>query len=85
MYALLLVPAFLGASLADSSEVPKLDEMFDRVASGEGRMSLITDLNADHQLEYDRRLNEVYEDIINLGYYPYPLTIYDEMSTNNIK
>lgn len=69
MYALLISPLLLGVSLADASEVSNLDEMFDKVASGDGRINLVSDLSAERQLEYDRRMNEVFEDVINLGYY----------------
>lgn len=69
MYALLIAPLLLGVSLANPSEVSNLDEMFDKVASGEGRINLVVDLSAERQLEYDRRMNEIFEDVINLGYY----------------
>lgn len=69
VYALLISPLLMGVLLADPSEVSNLDEMFDKVASGEGRINLVSDLSAERQLEYDRRMNDVFEDVINLGYY----------------
>lgn len=74
VYALLISPLLMGVLLADPSEVSNLDEMFDKVASGEGRINLVSDLSAERQLEYDRRMNDVFEDVINLGYYPNNIT-----------
>lgn len=69
VYALLMAPILLQISQADSSEIPNLDEMCDKVAEGDSNIALITSLSAKGQLECDRRLNEVFEDVIELGYY----------------
>lgn len=69
-YALMLAPIIVQVSLADSSEISKLDEMFDKaVKEEEGHIELVTSLGEKGQLLYDRRINEVFEDIVNLGYY----------------
>ena len=69
VYALLMTPILLQISQADSSEIPNMDEMFDKAVEGEGKLDMVTSLSAKGQLECDRRLNEVFEDVINLGYY----------------
>lgn len=69
VYALLMCPMLLQVVLAESSEIPNLDEMFDKVADGEAQLDIVNELGAEGQLEYDRRLNEVFEDVIKLGYY----------------
>lgn len=68
-YALLLAPMLISVSLADSSEISNLDEMCDKIAEGETRHELITGLNEQAQFEYDQRLNDVVDDLIELGYY----------------
>lgn len=68
-YALMLAPLIIQVSQAESSEISKLDEMFDKAVKGERHLELVTSLSENGQLEFDRRLNEVFEDIVNLGYY----------------
>lgn len=69
VYALLMSPMLLQVSLAHSNEISNMDEMFDKVAEGESKINLVTGLSSEGQSEYDRRLNEVFEDVIKLGYY----------------
>lgn len=68
-YALLLAPSLISMSLADSDNIPKLDEMFDNAADGKCSIDITTGLNEGGQREYDRRINGVLEDIVTLGYY----------------
>lgn len=68
-YAFLLAPMLISVSLADSSEFSNLDEMCDKIADGENGHELITGLNDKAQLEYEKRLNDVVDDLIELGYY----------------
>lgn len=68
-YALMLAPLLIQISQASSSEVTNLDEMCDKMAEGEDTQGLITGLSESGQLEYERRLNDVVEDVIKLGYY----------------
>lgn len=70
VYALLMSPMLLQVSLAHSNEISNMDEMFDRVAEGESKINLVTGLSSEGQSEYERRLNEVFEDVIELEYYP---------------
>lgn len=69
VYALLMTPMLLQVSLAHSNEISNMDEMFDKVAEGESKINLVTSLSDEGQSEYCRRLNEVFEDIIQLEYY----------------
>lgn len=68
-YALILAPCLLQVSLAESGEISNLDEMFDKAADGEGTLDLITGLSENGQQEFDRRIGEVLEDVVRLGYY----------------
>lgn len=68
-YALMLAPLVLQVLQADSSEMTRLEEMYDEKAKGERQFDFITSLSEKGQTEFDRRLNEVFEDIVNLGYY----------------
>lgn len=69
VYALLMTPMLLQVSLAHSNEISNMDEMFDKVAEGESKINLVTSLSSEGQSEYCRRLNEVFGDVIKLGYY----------------
>lgn len=62
----IVTPMLIQMSQSDSSEMPKSDEMSTEpgAVGGEG-----TGLSAAGQLEFDRRINELLEDIVNLGYY----------------
>lgn len=68
-YALMLAPSVIQVLQADSSEITNLDEIMDEVARGERQIELTGSLGGRGQLEYDRRLNEVFEDIVRLGFY----------------
>lgn len=68
-FALLLAPIVLQACHADPSNVPNLDEMFDRTATEGTRIELISDLNAEAQLKCGQRLSDVIEDILKFGYF----------------
>lgn len=68
-YALMLAPSVIQVLQADSSEISNLDEIMDEVARGERQIELTGSLGGRGQLEYDRRLNEVFEDIVRLGFY----------------
>lgn len=69
VYMLMLVPLILQISQADPSEIPNFDEQCDKAAEDGGGISVVNDLSGNAQLEYERRLNEVFEDIINLRYF----------------
>ncbi|XP_055321909.1 uncharacterized protein LOC129577979 [Sitodiplosis mosellana] len=69
-YALMLAPMLIQISQANSSEVTNLDEMCDKMAEGENaNQGLVTGLTEHGQAEYERRLNDVVEDVVRLGYY----------------
>lgn len=68
-FVLLMAPMLIQTSVADSSEISNLEEICEKMAVGSERQEIITGLNKTAQLEYDRRLNEVFEDVIDkLGY-----------------
>lgn len=68
-YALIMGPTILEISFAESSEIPKFDEMFDKVAEGKVKIDLITGLSGNGQQEFDRRSNELLDDIVDFGYF----------------
>lgn len=68
-YAVLLAPMLIQISLADSGEMSNLDEISDKIAEGETRQELITGLNDKAQQEYDERINDVMDDLIQLKYF----------------
>lgn len=67
-YTLLIAPIGILLSQADSSRTPELNEIFEN-SNENAKMEFVAALNADGQREYDRRLNEIYEDIIGRGYF----------------
>lgn len=67
-YALIMAPMLVGVSQADSSDISNMEEILDD-ADGKDTLDLITGLSDKGQLEYERRLAEVFDDIIRLGYY----------------
>lgn len=70
VFVLILAPMVFQTTQATSSESLTLDEIGNRMAEGENRQELITGLSEDAQKVYERRLNEVFEEIIDkLGYY----------------
>lgn len=72
VYALMMAPLLLQVMQANSSEIPNIDEEFDKAANGESKIELVKGLSSGGQSEFDRRINEVYEDVIKLGYYERP-------------
>lgn len=62
-FAPMMTPLLIQISQSDSSELPKLNEA---TADGENQS---TGLSAEGQLEFDRRINELLEDIVNMDYY----------------
>lgn len=72
-YALIMAPILLQISQADSSEITKLDEVFDKATTGaendDDKIDLITGLSDKGQLEFQRRLGDVFTDVIRFGYY----------------
>lgn len=43
--------------------------LFDKMIDGDNKQDFFTRLSERGQLEYDRRLNETFEDIVGLGYH----------------
>ncbi|XP_031621427.1 uncharacterized protein LOC116339595 [Contarinia nasturtii] len=67
-FALLLAPLSIQVQQADTNEVANLNEMCDKMANGNNSDGLVNDLNEEAQLIYEQRLNDVFEDVIRLGY-----------------
>lgn len=68
-FALLMAPMMIQTIQADSSDLSNLDEVCDNMARGEGAQELITGLSEEAQRLYEDRLNDIVEDVVNLGYY----------------
>lgn len=68
-YGLMLAPMLIQISQASSSQVTNLDEMCDKMADGGDAGGLVSGLTENGQAEYERRLNDVLEDVVQLGYY----------------
>lgn len=64
----LMAPMLIEISQSSSTEMPKSDET-NTEAGAEGGAEGSSDVSTAGQLEVDRRLNELLEDIVNLGYY----------------
>lgn len=69
-FALLLAPLSIQVQQVDKNDVANMDEMCDKMADGKGSSEgLVGDLNDEAQLKYEQRLNDVFEDVIRLGYF----------------
>lgn len=68
-YILLMAPVLLSISLANSSQISNIDEMLESAIKGDSKPDLITSFNDEARLEFDRRINQVFEDVVRLGYY----------------
>lgn len=68
-FALVMAPISLQISQADATETTNMDEMFDQMDKGETKQEFISGLSVEGQQEYNRRINDVLEDIFELGYY----------------
>lgn len=66
---LIMMPMLIQLSLADSSEIVSKDEMFSKPSKEENKSNWMTGLSNAGQQEHDRRLNEIFEDVIERGYY----------------
>lgn len=64
----MMAPMLIEISQSNSTEMPKSDET-NTEAGAEGGAEGSANLSAAGQSEIDRRLNELLEDIVNLGYY----------------
>lgn len=68
-FALLMGPMIIEISQANPSEASKLDEMFEKLNKGEAKQELVTGLSEQGQFEFNRRINVMVENIIQLDYY----------------
>lgn len=68
-YVLVAAPCFIRIQLSDSNEIPDLGEMFDGVADKQNIINFVPNLKTNEQQEFIRRIDELYEDIGNLGYF----------------
>lgn len=67
-FAPMMTPMLIQISQSDATEMPKSDETNVQAgAGGEGDHG--TGLSAAGQMEFDRRINELLEDTVNLKYY----------------
>lgn len=67
-FLLMLAPIMIQMFLAESSEIKNLDELSDNAVKGGKIESLVDGISEKSQLEYDRRLNNILIDVIELGY-----------------
>ncbi|XP_031621374.1 uncharacterized protein LOC116339561 [Contarinia nasturtii] len=69
LYVPLLAPILIQISQASLSDLTNLDDMCDKAVNGEKNSDgLVGDLSGKAQLEFERRLNGVFEDVVELGY-----------------
>lgn len=66
-FVLIMAPVLIYGSSAHQTN--DLSNTLDEELKAENGQSSMAILNVEAQLEYDRRLNEVVEDILSLGYY----------------
>lgn len=67
-FTLLITPIAVLLSLADSSQTPELNELFEN-GNENADMGFVSTLSEEGQHEFERRLNEIYEDVIKRGYF----------------
>lgn len=68
-YALIMAPTLIQVSLADTSEIMNLDEVFDKSADEGGAIELTSELNDAAKVLFEQRLSDVIEDILQRGYH----------------
>lgn len=68
-YLLIMSPLWISTTQVDPSEMTGMDEMFDEAEDSEITTDLISGFNKEGQREFERRINGLLEDVIELGYY----------------
>lgn len=54
--------------LADASDIPDIDQLTEDIVNSE-KIDVFQNQHAAQEQEYDRRINELFEDFVELGYY----------------
>lgn len=57
--------------LAKSEDIPNIDELSKRVVSNEGSVDIVSGFDEETQLVYNKRINDVVGDLIDLEYHNY--------------
>lgn len=68
-FAFMMSPMVVSVMLADPNDVPDLDELSSDVASGKDGVDLISGLNDENRPIYRKRMNDVFTDLVDLGYW----------------
>lgn len=68
-YLLIMSPLWISTTQVDPSGMTGMDEMFDGTGEGENKPDLVSGFSKEGQREFERRINGLLEDIIELGYY----------------
>lgn len=67
-FAMLIAPIGVMISQTDSSHALELNELFEN-GNENAKLEFLAALSEEGQRVYDRRLNEIYEDVIKRGYF----------------
>lgn len=67
-FAFVMGPAMVPMMLADAKDIPNLDEMSEKM-SDEENVDLVKGFDNKTQIEYNKRINDLLEDLVDLGYW----------------
>lgn len=62
-------PMFTQINLADSDNIPDLDELSEEMNKDDGDIEFITKFDDERQKEYETRIRELLTDLVDYGYY----------------
>lgn len=68
-FAFLIGPMMTHMMLADASDIPDLDELSENMVKTNGKVEIVNNLKEDAQREYNKRINDMFGDMIEYGYY----------------
>lgn len=68
-FSFMLAALWTQINLVDSKDLPDLDELAEGLANNKKEAKFVTGYDHNTQLEYNRRINDLYGDLIDFGYY----------------
>lgn len=68
-YLLIMSPLWISTTQVNPSEMTGMDEMFDETGESENTPDIVSGLSGEGQREFERRVNGLLADIVELEYY----------------